>query len=37
MGEYKKFTFLNVSISKNKVRVFTEKETLLSTNNNIQA
>ena len=37
MGEYKKLTFLNVSISKEKVTVFTEKETLLSTNNNIQA
>lgn len=37
MGEYKKLTFLNVSISKEKVIVFTEKETLLSTNNNIQA
>lgn len=37
MGEYKKLTFLNVSISKEKVAVFTEKETLLSTNNNIQA
>lgn len=37
MGEYKKLTFLNVSISKDKVIVFTEKETLLSTNNNIQA
>lgn len=37
MGEYKKLTLLNVSISKNKVTVFTEKETLLSTNNNIQA
>ena len=32
MGEYKKLTFLNVSISKEKVTVFTEKETLLSTN-----
>lgn len=28
---------LTVSISKEKVTVFTEKETLLSTNNNIQA
>ena len=37
MGEYKKLTFLNVSISKEKVTVFTEKETLLSTNNNIKA
>lgn len=37
MGEYKKLTFLNISISKEKVTVFTEKETLLSTNNNIQA
>ena len=37
MGEYKKLTFLNVSISKDKVTVFTEKETLLSTNNNINA
>ena len=37
MGEYKKLTFLNVSISKEKVTVFTEKETLLSTNNNINA
>ena len=37
MGEYKKLTFLNVSISKEKVTVFTEKETLLSTNNSIQA
>ena len=37
MGEYKKLTFLNVSISKDRVTVFTEKETLLSTNNNIQA
>ena len=37
MGEYKKLTFLNVSISKEKVTVLTEKETLLSTNNNIQA
>lgn len=37
MGEYKKLTFLNVSISKDKVIVFTEKETLLSTNNNINA
>lgn len=37
MGEYKKLTFLNVSISKEKVIVFTEKETLLSTNNNINA
>lgn len=37
MVEYKKLTFLNVSISKEKVTVFTEKETLLSTNNNIKA
>lgn len=37
MGEYKKLTFLNVSISKDRVTVFTEKETLLSTNNNINA
>lgn len=37
MGEYKKLTFLNVSISKEKVKVFTEKEDLLITNNNIQA
>lgn len=28
---------LTVSIDKEKVKVFTEKETLLSTNNNIQA
>lgn len=37
MGEYKKLTLLNVSISKDRVTVFTEKETLLSTNNNINA
>lgn len=36
-GTNKLAKILTISISKDKVKVFTEKETLLSTNNNIQA